>query len=492
MMKKRSALLLVILGLLGGSLLTMVLMTYPGIAARTTPGEGLLASVTGSTQQKNDLKKIQTAMDLISNNYYKDVDRTKLIDGAINGMMESLGDPYSNYMGQETAAQFEESIEGSFTGIGAEVSSQDGNVVVVSPIKGSPAEKAGIRAKDIILSVNGESLQGLELNKAVNKIRGPKGSEAKIQVKRAGSTEAIEFTIVRDDIDMETVYAHMEDNGVGVISITQFSMNTGERFKEELAKLEKQNMKGLIIDVRNDPGGVLQVVIDIAEQFVPKGKVIVQVEDKNGKREQSKSNGPSKVKPYPITVLMNKGSASASEILAGALKQSAGATLVGENSFGKGTVQTSYDKQMGDGSLLKITIAKWLTPNGDWIHEKGIKPDIAVNQPDYFSVAPINKEKLPLKFDSNSTDVKSAQTMLRGLDFKPDRVDGYYDQKTEEAVKAFQKQKGIQATGQIDQATAESLEAALIERIADPQYDAQLKRALENISKEISTAVSKP
>ena len=132
----------------------------------------------------------------------------------------------------------------------------------------------------MIMSVNGESLQGLELNKAVNKIRGPKGSEAKVQVKRAGSTELIEFTIVRDDIDLETVYAHMEDNGVGVITITQFSLNTGERFKEELANLEKQNMKGLVIDVRNDPGGVLQVVIDIAEQFVPKGKVIVQVEDK--------------------------------------------------------------------------------------------------------------------------------------------------------------------------------------------------------------------
>ena len=220
MMKKRSALLLVIGALLGGSLLTLVLMSFPGMASPTTPGEGLLASVTGNTQQKNELKKIETAMDLISKNYYKDVDRTKLIDGAINGMMESLGDPYSNYMGQETAAQFEESIEGSFTGIGAEVSSQDGNVVVVSPIKGSPAEKAGIRAKDIIMSVNGETLQGLELNKAVNKIRGPKGSEAKVQVKRAGSTELIEFVIVRDDIGLETVYAHIVYNGVGVITIT--------------------------------------------------------------------------------------------------------------------------------------------------------------------------------------------------------------------------------------------------------------------------------
>ncbi|MGV2644102.1 peptidase S41, partial [Clostridium perfringens] len=144
-----------------------------------------------------------------------------------------------------------------------------------------------------------------------------------------------------------------------------FSLNTGERFKEELKKLESQGMKGLLIDVRNNPGGVLSVVIDIAEQFVPKGELIVQVEDKNKKREKHPSGG--EAKSYPITVLMNKGSASASEILAGALQQSAGATLMGEHSFGKGTVQTSFDKQFGDGSLLKVTIAKWLTPNGTWI-----------------------------------------------------------------------------------------------------------------------------
>ncbi|HEY2492024.1 MAG TPA: S41 family peptidase [Paenibacillus sp.] len=486
MLKKRTAALLVVIALIGGSLLTMFL-SGSSFAGQATGGEGILASISGGGLKQEESKKLGAALDLIQGNYYKDIDRTKLVDGAINGMMQSLEDPYSTYMGQETAKQFEESIEGSFSGIGAEVSSQNGFVIVVSPIKGSPAEKAGIHAKDMLLSVNGEPLKGLDLNEAVSKIRGPKGSKAKIQVKREGVSEPIDFDIVRDDVDLETVNAHMEKNGVGVIEITQFSLNTAERFKTELSKLEKQGIKGLVIDVRNNPGGVLSVVIDIAEQFVPKGELIVQVENKKGKREKSLSNGSSK--SYPVTLLMNKGSASASEILAGALQQSAGVILMGDNSFGKGTVQTSFDKQMGDGSLLKITIAKWLTPNGTWIHEKGIKPDVAVSQPGYFSVTPINKEK-NLKFNMNNSDVKSAQVMLNGLGYKAGRSDGYFDKGTQDAVKSFQTKEKMKATGIIDAKTGTALEKALIVRIQDPQYDNQLKQGIAEIQKELKASAS--
>lgn len=485
-MKKRTVALLVVVGMLLGSVLTLVL-TSASFANQASTGQGVLASVVSGGLKQDEAKKIGTALDLIQGNYYEDVDRSKLVDGAINGMMESLEDPYSTYMGKQTAQEFEESIEGSFSGIGAEVSSEDGNVVIVSPIKGSPAEKAGLRAKDIILTVNGESLSGLELNDAVSKIRGPKGSEAKLTVRRSGVSTPLQYTIVRDDVDLETVNAHMEPGKVGVIEITQFSLNTGDRFKEELAKLESEGMKGLVIDVRNNPGGVLSVVIDIAEQFVPKGKLIVQVEDKNKKREKSESKGTGK--DYPVALLMNKGSASASEILAGALQQSAGAKLIGENSFGKGTVQTSFDKQMGDGSLLKITIAKWLTPNGSWIHKKGIKPDIAVDQPDYFSVAPINKDK-SLEYNMNNTDVKSAQIMLDGLGFKPGRKDGFFDEKTVAAVKSFQSSAKLKANGVMDAKTAEALENALIEHIRDPKYDYQLNRGIDEVRKEIAAAAS--
>ncbi|KAI7261085.1 hypothetical protein KC345_g9906, partial [Hortaea werneckii] len=446
MLKKSTAAFMIVAALLCGSLLTLGVTGYAHVFGQAA-GEGLATVLQTGGLQDSESKKLGTTISLIESNYYQTVDREKLIDGAVNGMMEALGDPYSNYMGKETAEKFEESIEGSFSGIGAEVSSDNGKVVVVSPIKGSPAEKAGIQAKDIILSVNGETLEGLELNDAVAKIRGPKGSAATLKIQRTGTAEPLEFVITRDDVRLETVYATMDKDKIGVIEVTQFSQNTADRFKEELTKLETQGMRGLVIDVRNDPGGVLPVVIEMAEQFVPAGKAIVQVEDKNKQREVSTSKGSSKA--YPVVVLMNKGSASASEIMAGALQQSAGAKLIGDNSFGKGTVQTSFDKQLGDGSLLKITIAKWLTPDGTWIHGKGIKPDIAVAQPDYFSVAPINKS-VTLQYNMNSTDVKSAQTMLDGLGYKPGRKDGYFDAGTKEAVKKFQSASKLQATGVID------------------------------------------
>ncbi|CAM4492213.1 S41 family peptidase [Paenibacillus phoenicis] len=482
MFKGRTVALLVVAAMLVSSLLTLTLTGEWSFAGTGPLRSGSFAD-TASTGSKQDIKKIETALQLVQKNYVEDVDTNKLIDGAIDGMMNALEDPFSSYMAPDTAQQFSEQIEGSFTGIGAEVSMENGNVVVVSPIKGSPAEKAGIQPKDILLSVNGESFEGLSLNEAVAKIRGPKGTTAKVKVKRAGVADTLEFEIVRDDIALETVYAEMKDGKIGVITVTEFSLNTADHFKKELENLEKQGMKGLIIDVRNNPGGVLDVVEAMSEQFVPKGKAIVQIEDKYKRRQQSVSKGSGK--SYPIAVLTNKGSASASEILAGALQESAGAKLVGETTYGKGTVQSSYSQEMGDGSMLKITIAKWLTPNGEWIHKKGIKPDVEVSQPDYFTVAPINKEKT-YKYDMLGEDIKSAQTMLDGLGYNPGRKDGYFDKNTEKALKKFQTDQKLTANGVLDAKTAEALEASIIQQIRDPKNDMQLNRALEIMRKEIA------
>lgn len=484
MFKKKTVTLLVVASILGSSLVTMIFMGYLFGDGSSIIGQPANARV--QSQKQDELAKVKMVLDLVRQNYYQKVDTNKLVDGAIQGMVDTLNDPFSSYMGKETAEQFTEQIEGSFTGIGAEVSMEDGNVVVVSPIKGSPAEKAGIRAKDILLSVNGNSFKGLTLNKAVSKIRGPKGTVADIMVKREGSDTPLEFKIVRSDIALETVNSRMENGKIGLIEVTEFSMNTDERFKEELTKLEKQGMKGLIIDVRNNPGGVLGVVTTMAEQLVPKGKKIVQVEVRGGQRDVTLSRGISEVKPYPVVVLTNEGSASASEILAGALKESAGAKLIGENTYGKGTVQQSYDREFGDGSLLKITMAKWLTPNGEWIHKKGIKPDLVVKQPDYFDVAPIKKSKtLKLKYDDNNENVKSAQTMLNGLGYQPGRRDGYFSEGTRKAVSDFQQDQKLPVTGIIDLSTAMALEQSVIKRIADPTNDAQLNRAFTEIRKEI-------
>lgn len=497
MFKKRTTILLIVASVLISCSLTLTLTgQWDGIisGSKSLVREGVTGSTSGtyvngaSSNTSNGVNKIEAAMKLVNENYLEKIDQNKLIDGAIQGMMSALGDPFSSYMGQETAQHFSEQIEGSFTGIGAEVSMENGNVTVVSPIKGSPAERAGIKPKDILLSVNGVSFEGLSLNEAVAKIRGPKGTEAKIKVKRAGVETTLEYTIIRDDITMETVSSRMEEGGVGVIEVTEFSMNTAERFQKEVEALEKQGMKGLVIDVRNNPGGVLKVVIQMAEQFVDKGKVIVQVEDKHGNRDQTVSNGKSK--KYPIAVVTNKGSASASEILAGALKESAGAKLVGDTTYGKGTVQSSYPEEMGDGSLIKITIAKWLTPKGEWIHKKGVAPDIKVDQPTYFSVAPINKEN-SYKFDMVSADVKNAQQMLVGLGYDPGREDGYFDKTTENMVKKFQSANGLSASGVIDTKTIEMLETKIAKEINDEKNDTQMNTAIAEVQKEIAAKASK-
>ncbi|SDX29240.1 S41 family peptidase [Paenibacillus sp. CF384] len=433
---------------------------------------------------EKELQKLNTVLGLIENKYFREVDRTKVLDGAVNGMMEALGDPYSVYMKKEVAKHFSESIEGSFTGIGAGVQMKDGKITVESAIKDSPAERAGVLPNDILLKVNGEKLDGLSLNDAVAKIRGPKGSKVKLVIQRAGMTQPLQLTIVRDDIDYETVYARMRDGGIGVIEIRQFSLNSGERFEEELTKLEKQGMKALIIDVRGNPGGVLPVVVSVAQPFVPKGEPIVQVEDKDGHREKTVSAGSGK--KYPVAVLMNKGSASASEVLAGALKEEAHATLVGETSFGKGTVQVSYDKAMADGSLVKMTIAKWLTPLGNWVHEKGLKPDVEVLPPDYYTVARMSKEAT-LQPDTINENTRSLQIMLAGLGYTIDRKDGYYSQQTVVSVKAFQKKAELPITGSADKVTAEKVEEALVAKIRDEKNDTQLLKAVNVLQQKLAS-----
>ncbi|MEF3305417.1 S41 family peptidase [Paenibacillus sp. GYB003] len=469
----------ILLAMFASSVLTLTIVGPFSFAEQGSGVSGSKPGASGFTQQ--ELKKLSTTYELIQSQYLHEVDRTKLIDGAISGMLGSLNDPYTTYMDQKEAEQFNDMLNSSFQGIGAEVSLEEGRVKVVSPIKGSPAERAGIRTNDIILSVNGEKLDGLSLTEAVMKIRGAKGSQAKLQVMRGGA-EPIEIVVVRDDIPIETVHSEMLDGGVGKIEVREFVQNTAKAFKEQLKALEDQGMKGLVIDVRGDPGGMLQAVVEMLEHFVPSGKPIVQVEDRTGKREQTVSKGSSK--PYPIVVLINNGSASASEIMAGALKEAAGAKLVGEKTYGKGTVQVTYQQELGDGSNIKMTVMKWLTPNGNWIHQKGIEPDIAVEQPAYFKASPMSK-KTTLKADSLGDDVKNLQLMLEGLGLSPGRTDGYFNDKTAQAVKTFQSRNGLPVTGEVDTKTAQSIEDAITKQIRDPKNDLQLKTAVDTVKKAI-------
>lgn len=432
---------------------------------------------------EEDFNKIKTALELISSSYVEEVDRNELVEGAISGMVNTLEDPYSVYMDKETAGQFEQALDSSFEGIGAEVSMTDGKVTIVAPFKDSPAEKAGLKPNDFILSVDGESLTGLDLYEAVLKIRGKKGSKAILEVERPGVTGTLKIEVTRDEIPLETVYSSVKEyqnNKIGYIEITSFSEDTAKDFAEQLKELEDQKIAGLVLDVRGNPGGYLQSVEDILKLLVTKEKPYVQIENRNGEKERYFSTLKEQ-KNYPITVLIDKGSASASEILAGALKEAGGYEIVGETSFGKGTVQQAVP--LGDGSNIKLTLFKWLTPDGNWIHKKGVKPTVEVKQPDYFYSSPIQIDKEPLTYDSNNEQVKSAQLMLKGLGFEPGRNDGYFSKQTEVAVQAFQKANQLPVTGQIDKETAKKLEEKIIEQVRNEKNDIQLQTAIKMLFK---------
>lgn len=426
-----------------------------------------------------EFEKLYSTYDTIKDNYYEEIDQDKLVDGAINGMIKSLDDPYSAYMDKKEASSFHESISSSFEGIGAEIQEQDEKIMVVSPIKGSPAEKAGVKPNDIILSVDGKSVEGLSSSEAVLKIRGEKGTKVNLSISRAGESEPIELTIKRDTIPIETVYAEMLDDGVAKVQVTSFSEHTVQELKTALEEMSKKDMKGLVLDLRGNPGGLLDQAIEMASLFIPNGEVVLQVEERSGKKvvEKSKNDGELKI---PVVVLIDDGSASASEIVAAAVSESADIPLIGVKSFGKGTVQTAQDFK--DGSNFKYTAAKWLTPEGNWIHKKGIKPDINVKLPDYANLPYISPDK-ELKASDSSSEVKAAEEMLKEAGHDPGKIDGFFDEATKNAVTAFQREQKIKETGTIKDDTTVKLMQVIREKIL--KNDTQVKKAVEVLKKEI-------
>lgn len=429
---------------------------------------------------RSEFKKLYTAYDSLNEMYFETIDTEKIIEGAIDGMLSSLNDPYSDYMNREEAKSFHENIESSFEGIGAEVQEQDGYIIIVSPIKGSPAEKAGLQPNDKVLAADGESLQGMSATEAVKHIRGEKGTKVTVTIEREGMDKPMDFEITRDTIPIETVYGEMLEDGIAKVQITSFSENTTRELVETLNDLQEQGMKGLVLDLRQNPGGLLPRAVEISSLFVPKGKVLFKVEDRNGNIEEYTSTNKSEPK-IPLVVVINKGSASASEILAAAVKESAGVPLVGETSFGKGTVQNAKDFK--DGSNMKLTTAKWLTPNGNWIHQKGIKPDYEVSLPDY-AMLPFLNPHVEIKEGATSFEVSIAQQMLQALGYKTGREDGLFDEQMKQAVIAFQKDVGLEPTGIIKGQTAMNIMQKLQEKATNE--DTQLEKAVEVLQKQLN------
>jgi len=305
---------------------------------------------------------------------------TPLLYGATRGLVDSLEDPYTVFMTPNENTDFHQSLEGRLQGIGAELTMRDGSVVVVAPLKGSPAADAGLLPEDVILKVDGTDVAGENLNQVVQRIRGKKGTEVIVSIYREGATQPIDLPITRDEIKIPSTEFEVKETGsgsVGYISINQFGEATARDVQKAMQSLEEEDLKGLIVDLRFNGGGFLDKAVELVSMFLQKGKVVTVVH-RNGEPDHYYVSGRPIDTDLPMVVLINGGSASASEIFAGALQDSDRATVIGTQSFGKGTVQEVYD--LPGGSSVRITTAKWLTPSGRDLAKEGITPDIEVDR----------------------------------------------------------------------------------------------------------------
>ncbi|MEM7007836.1 MAG: S41 family peptidase [Thermodesulfobacteriota bacterium] len=342
---------------------------------------------TDPTRADNDdvyqgLSNFTRVLDLIQRNYVENVDGEDLTEKAIEGMLRSL-DPYSAYLSPERYRELQIGTSGEFVGVGMEVTTEDGYLKVITPIEGGPAEKAGVKPRDLIVEIEGKSTKGMIVQEAVNMLRGPKGSTVNVTIEREGTSEPIKVDLVRDKIVVKSVKYDLLENGIGYIKLSQFQENSSQELRNALSQLEAQNggkLRGVVLDLRNNPGGLLGEAIEIVDEFIDQGLIVsVKGRDKNQARDHyATKNGD--FQEYPIVVIVNEGSASASEVVAEALQDNKRATILGTNTFGKGSVQTII--RLEDGSGLKLTTAKFYAPSGRSISEVGLTPDVIVENKD--------------------------------------------------------------------------------------------------------------
>lgn len=392
-------------------IITFLIGYYVGVSKISFDWNGFQPNIQISSKepppslQLADTSRMWVVLQKIESMYYDKtaINANKLLDGAIVGMVSSLGDPYTLYLPPQQNSNFKQGLAGQFEGIGAELGLKGKDIIVIAPLDGSPASKAGIKAGDSIIGVDNQSIAGLDLTSIVNKIRGPKGSTVTLNVQHKGSASPIAIKIVRDTITVKSLtswtkrvsdidginkkagdLAQAGDDKIIYIRLSEFGDNTNSEWQKLALAINNQlkadsSIKGIVFDLRNNPGGYLNDAVYIISEFVKNGTAVMQ-EDSDGKRTAYPVTGKGILTDVPVVVLINKGSASASEIVSGALHDNQRAELIGENSFGKGTIQQAED--LGGGAGLHVTIAKWLTPNGTWVGNgkdgKGLTPDITV------------------------------------------------------------------------------------------------------------------
>lgn len=345
--------------------------------------------------------KLYEVRDVINSQYYQDIDQDALVEGAIKGMVNAVGDPYTVFFNEEEYEDFNDDGQGNYVGIGVIVGIKEDRIVIITPFEGSPAFNAGLRSGDFITKVEGVEYKGTDLDKAVSVIKGEEGEPVTITIMRDGVEEDV--TIVRASITMVNVESEMLEGDIAHVTMLQFSNDTAKQVREAMEELKSQGAKGYILDLRGNPGGFLDEAVDVASLFVEKDKTILYTLDKYDQKKEYRSQGGDFI-GEPLVVLIDEGSASASEVVSGALKDYGAATLVGQKSFGKGIVQMVFE--VGDDEGVKVTVSSYYSPNGVNIHGEGIVPDVEV-------VIPEDTEA-PLTIE-NDTQLQKAVEVLRDL-----------------------------------------------------------------------------
>ncbi|MFF2178463.1 S41 family peptidase [Lysinibacillus sp. NPDC058147] len=434
-----------------------------------------------------EVDSINEALNLIEEKSVYSTKKDALVEGALRGMADAIKDPYSTYYSKEEAEQHRQMLAEERVGIGIELSENNGKFIVVSPVRSSPADKAGMRSLDEIVQVDGVRVDGKKMSELMQLIQGEKGTKVTIVVYRPSEDKHIKMTMERAAISNKTVTSevvNVEDTPIGYVEISLFGEKTANEWVAETSKLLRKDIKGLVIDVRDNPGGYLHSVAALLSTVLEKGKVFAYMQNAEGAMEPLKTESKSFDEKYlqemykiPIVVLQNAGSASASEVLSGALKSWGRASLVGVKSFGKGTVQESWS--LKNGGELKLSTNKWLTPKREWIHGQGIEANLVIEQNELFA---FQMHPLSGKFKEGdmSEEIAYTQNALKKLGYKIARLDGYLDESTAEAVKLYREDKKLnqaEANISLDTTFFNSLNETLKKYKEDRQNDLQFQMA---------------
>ncbi len=356
---------------------SLVFLTGFGVGSGQISFSGNQSHQTAKLPPNLNYGSVEKIYDLLRKQYDGTLEEGALLDGLKRGMVQAAGDPYTEYLSAEQARDFDEELNGSFSGIGAELGKEGDSIVIVAPIANFPAQKAGLKARDVIVEINGESAYGLSISEAVQKIRGPQDTQVNLKVLR-NESEPLEFTITRQQITVPSVESKKLEGNIGYIKISRFSDDTASLAREAANSLKATKINAVILDLRGNPGGLLDSAVDISSLWLPSSQKVLEEKRDNVVIKTYYANGSPVLQGVPTIVMIDGGSASASEIVAGALKDNNAATLLGDTSYGKGSVQSI--ERLSDGSALKVTIARWFTPGGRNIDKEGIEPDQKIEQ----------------------------------------------------------------------------------------------------------------